>query len=145
VDTVYQQPIKLTIMSYILTVHITKELVEQTKMCGFLPSGKRSDDEENPINTTCLFAEAFRTIFPQAWVDEAEVWPFGISGPPMPLPDQATSLIQLFDMLGPTERVATIHEEDINIPIPDYILEKLDISEVTRQLENHPVLSLTDK
>lgn len=113
-----------------LKIKITKDILVRSSFC-----------DGSKINENCAFAVALRDIFPDARVGYTTVFLstseayFGIS-------QDMTDFIREFDHSTPEER-KTLPEQEFEVEIPDYILETINIDEVTETLKDHPVLTLT--
>jgi hypothetical protein len=117
----------------ILTITVTKEILEASKNCG----------EEKPasISESCAIAFAVRDIFPEATVTLKNIYPFLFSSSEILLPPVACEFIKTFDMSTPEER-PLLPELSFDIEIPEDVIEQIDISEISKLLEGHPTLKL---
>jgi hypothetical protein len=124
----------------ILTITVTKEILEASKMCG------RFDKQQvGGIGENCAVALAVRDIFPNAYVATEVICPLGISvgahQAEIKLPREVSDFIRVFDFANPEKRIQ-LPELSFDINIPDSIIEQIDISEISKLLEGHPTLKL---
>lgn len=120
-----------------LTITVTKEILEKSKMCG-QPDGPRF------IPENCALALAVREIFPAASVSGRYLRPFGYeigNDAELWMPESMTRFIHLFDRT-PCEQRPNLPEQTFELELPDWVIDRIDISEITRALENHPNLKL---
>lgn len=115
-----KQFIKQYIMSTTLTIHITKEVLEESKNC----SGAKG--------RTCAVAVAIRHIWPKAYVctDEAYLngkWYKDVAK----LPLMAQNFIDGFDRSTPEVRIA-MEPISFNIVVPDEVINQINIDEVLK-------------
>jgi hypothetical protein len=122
-------------MSVKLKISITKEIIMQTRYC-------RSNDN---TGKNCAIAVGIRDIFPRAYVEAEEIYPFGFRGSylfnSIKLPAKARNFIQKFDYATVQERLK-MKPIEFEISIPDKVLEKINISELAPLLQNHLTLEL---
>lgn len=130
-----------------LTIKVTKEILERSKMCGEI------ENSIGRLNTHCAIALAARDIFPNAIVEQTYIAPFpkkfaDYMGSKawgdqhiIELPLTAIGFISSFDRATPEVRVK-MPELEFTVDIPDNVIEQINIDEIKPLLENHPTLSL---
>ncbi len=112
-----------------LKIAITKEIIEQCKNCG-------SENEEHEIGKNCAVAFALTDIFPNVYVTNYYIFPFGIDCEnvhvlKIQLPIIAQQFIKLFDGFRLTPKLRLILPEfEFTIDIPDEVIEQINIDEV---------------
>jgi hypothetical protein len=121
-----------------LKITLTKEILEQSKMCGLLPEHNGTGNGDR-----CAIAMAVHPVFPLAYVCTDEIHPYGVGGGTaiILLPTIARNFINCFDFKSPDERVK-MSPVFFEIEIPDEIIEKINIDELRPLLTNHPTLEL---
>lgn len=151
---------------YTLKIKVTKEILKKSAMCGF-KNGKFSSEENKNIGANCALSLAVRDIFPNAWVGrdflctdsdlffrmseerkETGVNKFTSAMEEHPskfmfISREMTRFIEHFNLFSPEERKG-MQEEEFDLPIPDAVIDAIDIEEVKKVLENSPVLSLEE-
>ncbi len=110
-------------------IRVTKEIIEQSKQCGF-------NDEVEIIGKNCAIANALKDIFPDVMVTGHHIYPFGIDeyeesdDPKIPIPEVAQNFIRVFDSLAAIPNVRTrLPEFEFEISIPDEVISMIDIDE----------------
>lgn len=122
-----------------LRIDVTKEILTKAQYCG--KKIARSTGEN------CAIALAVRDIFPEAFVSHENIYPFAPEDGKrdyksrIDLPLEAQDFIVDFDNAEPEER-CQMDPISFEIEVPDVTLEKINISEITKQLESHPYLTL---
>jgi hypothetical protein len=117
-----------------LKISVTKEILEESKMCGY----------DNPnVGRNCALALAVRDIFPSAYIRLESI---SIKGQhdiktQIRLPVVASIFIAEFDQNSPDERAA-MQPLSFEIDIPDEVINRIDITEVTELLKDHKTLQL---
>ena len=128
-----------------LKIKVTKQILEESKYCGMNMQ-------------SCAVARAVRDIFPNASVHFKHIFPFGTLefshesnvdkivkklgvGGVINLPEDATDFIRQFDSC-PNICRSSLPEIEFEISIPDEVIEKININEITPLLQNHPTLEL---
>ena len=112
-----------------LKIAITKEIIAHCKNCG-------NDDEEHEIGNNCAVAFALADIFPNVYVTNYYIFPFGIANEKVqnlkiPLPLIAQQFIKLFDGFRFTPKLRLLLPEfEFIIDIPDEVIEQINIDEV---------------
>jgi len=136
-----------------LTVNITQEILEKSKMCGI-------GEEKNSgmIGQNCAIGCAIVDLFGlRSWVGcshiiiyEGDIDPstssFGEIVGSIPLPIEAFEFIEKFDRSSPTDRV-NIKPFNFNIEVPDDLLETLvplNMDEIRNLISNSKSLSLVE-
>ena len=118
-----------------LKISITKEIIEHCKNCG-------NQNEENEVFKNCAIAVALMDVFPDVYVTNYYIFPFGIEYEKLqalkiPLPIVAQQFIKLFDGFRLTPRLRLMLPEfDFMIDIPDNVIEQINIDEVRELIEN---------
>ena len=117
-------------------IRITKEIIENCKYCGTGNSGQ-------DIGSSCAIAFALKDIFPDVYVTDCYIFPFGIDGVngkniTIMLPVIAQQFIKLFDgfSLMPNLRTS-LPEFDFIIDIPTEVLEFINIDEVRELIQEN--------
>jgi len=114
-----------------LKISITKEIVEQCKHCG---------NDEDEIGRNCAVAFALADIFPDVYVTNYCIFPFGIGSQKdqalkIPLPVIAQQFIKLFDGFYLTPRLRLLLPEfEFTIDVPDEVIAQINIDEVRELL-----------
>ncbi len=112
-----------------LKITITKEIIEQSKNCG-------NTNEEQEIGKNCAVAFALADIFPNIYVTNYYLFPFGIEYEneqtlKVPLPIIAQQFIKLFDAFRLTPKLRLLLPEfEFTIDLPDEVIEQINIDEV---------------
>lgn len=125
---------------YTLKIKITKELLKESRYC------QRKND-------SCVFARAFRDFFPDAIVGYTVIYPFGIESHntiPVDIENQIAfattqdidNYIRIFDSV---HDVTLLREQEFELSIPDWVIEKINIDEIKPLLVNHKNLELISK
>ncbi|MBA2562481.1 MAG: hypothetical protein H0V14_06130 [Chitinophagaceae bacterium] len=121
-------------MSFQLKISITKEIIEQCQNCG-------SKNEKYEIGKNCAVAFALIDIFPDAYVTNYYIYPFGIEHKKqpvlkIPLPIIAQQFINLFDAFPLTPNLRLLLPEfEFTIDVPDEVIEQINIDEVSELIE----------
>ena len=116
-------------MSLQLKISITKEIIEQCSHCG-------NGNEEHEIGRNCAVAFALIDIFPNVYVTNYYIFPFGIEYKNeqtlrIPLPIIAQQFIKLFDGFRLTPKLRLILPEfEFTIDVHDEVIEQINIDEV---------------
>src|SRR6476620_136558 len=117
-----------------LKIAITKQILEQCKNCG-------NEMEEHEIGNNCAVAFALMDIFPNVYVTNYFIFPFGMENEreqnlKIPLPVVAQQFIKLFDGFRLTPKLRLLLPEfEFNIDVHDEVIEQINIDEV-RELIN---------
>jgi hypothetical protein len=111
-------------------IRITKEILEHCKNCG-------TENSRQDIGSNCAVAFALKDIFPDVFVTDCYIFPFGtdaVKGKNIKImmPVIAQQFIKLFDgfYLMPNLRTA-LPEFEFTINIADEVLDLINIDEVT--------------
>ena len=117
-----------------LKISITKEIIERSIHCG-------SGNGGHEIGRNCAVAFALSDIFPDVYVTNYYISPFGIEYEKeealnIPLPTIAQQFIKLFDgfHLIPKLRLL-LPEFEFTIDVPDEVIEQINIDEVRELIE----------
>lgn len=145
--------VKLLTMSIKIKIRVTKEILAKSKQCEM---------------KSCAFAHAVRDILPDAAVFADRIIPFSSEHVPssfdkrgpfcvkeevlsasIPLleykqigfgiPHDMKKFIRAFD---DAKQISRMKEKEFELKIPDWVVDRINITEVTRILENHPTLTL---
>jgi hypothetical protein len=116
-----------------IRIHVTKEILERSKMCGELQETER-------VSKHCAISLAVIDLFPNAittnWIYIDEHDSLGIS-----MPRHAHEFIVSFDSKTPGERVK-MEEISFEIDVPDSVIEKIGITEAQEIIKNSKTLEL---
>jgi len=117
-------------------IRITKEIIERCKDCG-------TEGNIRDIGNNCAVAFALKDIFPDVYVTDCYIFPFGIDSQKgkdikILLPVIAEQFIKLFDgfYLMPNLRTS-LPEFEFIINIPAEVLDLINIDEVTTLIEGN--------
>ena len=116
-------------MPFQLKISIVKEIIEQCKNCG-------NENEEHEIGKNCAVAVALIDIFPNVYVTNYYISPFGIDHEKehilrIPLPIVAQQFIKLFDAFRLTPKLRLLLPEfEFTIDVHDEVIEQINIDEV---------------
>ena len=112
-----------------LKITITKDIIRHCKNCG-------RQNEEDEIGKNCAIALAIKDIFPNVYITNYYILPFGIRHEndntlKIQLPVIAQQFIKLFDgfYLTPNLRLL-LPEFEFDIDIPDAVIEQINIDEI---------------
>jgi len=110
-------------------IKITKEILEHCKNCG-------TENSRHDIGSNCAVAFALKDIFPDVYVTDCYIFPFGVDAAngkniKIMLPVIAQQFIKLFDgfYLMPNLRTS-LPEFEFSININDEVLDLINIDEV---------------
>lgn len=129
-----------------LKIKVTKEILEESKDCTY------SNDEYNSragYETNCAIAKAIIQLLPGAFVDGEHIAFYSSYETyrrkqplvKIPLPKSAKLFIDEFDCADPEER-AQMKPMSFTVDVPDYLIERIGISEVHRILKESKTLEL---
>jgi hypothetical protein len=127
-----------------LRISVTKEILEESKWCGF------GSGENEPINKNCAISLAVRDIWPDAIVENAFMVAYpewGInyciadSKDKIKLPQIARSFICDFDGSEPCERTQ-IPPISFEVDVADEVINRINIDEIKELLKDHSTLQL---
>ena len=113
-------------------IAITKEIIEHCKNCG---------NEAHTIEKNCAVAFALMDIFPDVYVTNYYIFPFGIDFEKekdikIPMPVIAQQFIKLFDGFYLTPKLRLLLPEfEFAINIPDEVIEQINIDEVRELID----------
>ena len=129
-QTAYIYGNNLRAMPVRFTIMVTKDIIKKCKNCGI---------ELHVAERNCAVAIALRDIFPNVYVTNCSIYPFGINFKnateiKIPLPVIAQQFIKLFDGFSHIPQLRlSLPEFEFCVEIPDDVIEQIDIEEV-RQL-----------
>ena len=111
------------------TISVTKEIIEHCKSCG-------TENNKWEIGSNCAVAFALKHIFPDVYVTDCYIFPFGMNtengkGMKIAMPVIAQQFIKLFDgfYLMPNLR-PLLPEFEFTIDIPAEVIDQVNIDEV---------------
>ena len=114
-------------------IAITKEVIAQCINCGI-------EGDNRLVENNCAIAMALSDIFPEVYVTNRYIFPFGIDHEKklqMPIPIIAQQFIKLFDGFRLTPRLRLLLPEfEFTIDIPDEIIDQINIEDVRFLIEN---------
>ncbi len=109
------------------TIVVTKDIIKKCRNCGI---------ELHVAERDCAVALALRDIFPNVYVTNYSIYPFGIDLKKdkeikIPLPVVAQQFIKLFDGFSHMPQLRLLLPEfEFSVEIPDDVIEQIDIEEV---------------
>jgi hypothetical protein len=116
-------------------IKVTKNILELSKECG-------THNDPETIGNNCAIALALKDIFPEVFVTNSDICPFGIdqkNNPKtlsIPMPKIARDFVKVFDSLSAVHKLRLhLPEFEFSIDIPDDIISDIDIEEVKDLLE----------
>ena len=119
-------------MPFQINISITKEIIEHCKNCG-------NENEEDEVGKRCAVAFALAEIFPNVYVSNYYIYPFGVEKEEtlkLQLPVIAQQFIKLFDSFHVVPKLRLLLPEfEFNIDVHDEVIEQINIDEV-RELIN---------
>lgn len=117
-------------------IRITKDILERSKDCG-----TKNDNRE--IGRNCAVAVALKDIFPDVYVTNYYIYPFGVEAEKgkdikIAMPLVAQQFIKLFDgfYLMPNLRVL-LPEFEFAIDIPEEAIDEINIDELKELIDDH--------
>ena len=116
-------------MSVQYKIRITKEIIEHCKNCGV-------ENSRRDIGRNCAVAFALKDIFPDVYVTDCYIFPFGNDSEKeknikIMLPVIAQQFIKLFDGFRLTPNLRLLPPEfEFMVEIPDEVIEQINIDEV---------------
>ena len=114
-------------------IAITKEVIAQCINCGI-------EGDNRLVENNCAIAMALSDIFPDVYVTNRYIFPFGIDHEKklqIPIPIIAEQFIKLFDGFKLTPRLRLLLPEfEFMIDIPDEVIEQINIDDVRLFIEN---------
>jgi hypothetical protein len=129
-------------MSVQFKISITKDIIHQSKNCGI-------DNDLYKMGTDCAVAVALQDIFPQVYVTNFYIFPFGIENNEVKhlkiaLPLVAQQFVKLFDgfWFAPNLRLM-LPEFQFTVDVPNEIINVIDIDEVKEIISNKQRLNLS--
>jgi hypothetical protein len=119
-------------------IRITKEIIEQCKNCG-------ATNDQFEIGRNCAIALALQNIFPEVYVTNYYIFPFGIADEKradikIMLPVIAQQFIKLFDgfYLMPNLRLL-LPEFEFSIDVPNEFIDEINIDEIKELIKNRNI------
>lgn len=110
-------------------IAITKEILEHSKHCG-------TGNDAHNIGSNCAIAVALVDIFPDVYVTNNYIFPFGIDSEKekalkITMPVIAQQFIKLFDGFCHTPKLRLLLPEfELVIDVPDEVIEQINIDEI---------------
>ena len=118
------------------TIRITKAILEHCKKCG-------TENNKQEIGNNCAVAFALKDIFPDVYVTDYYIFPFGIDAGKgknikITMPVIAQQFIKLFDgfFLMPNLRLL-LPEFEFTISIPPEVIDQVNIDEIMELIKDH--------
>lgn len=118
------------------TIRITKEIIERCKSCG-------TESNKREIGSNCAVAFTLKDIFPDVYVTNYYIFPFGIDSEKgedmkIAMPDIAQQFIKLFDgfYLMPNLR-PLLPEFEFILNIPGEVIDQINIDEVMELIKGN--------
>jgi hypothetical protein len=119
-------------------IRITRDIIEQCKNCG-------SGNDQFEIGRNCAIALALQDIFPDVYVTNYYIFPFGINDEKRKdikifLPVIAQQFIKLFDgfSLMPNLRLM-LPEFEFAIDVPDEVIDEVNIDEIKELIKSRNI------
>lgn len=116
-------------------IRITKKIIAHCKNCG-------AENNKAEINRNCAIAFALKDIFPDVYVTNYYIFPFGIDDEKLEdvkisMPVIAQQFVKLFDgfYLTPDLRLL-LPEFEFTINIPDKAINRINIDEIKALINN---------
>jgi hypothetical protein len=126
---------KLKIMPVQFNIRITKDIIEHCKNCG-------AENDNREIGRNCAVAYALKDIFPNVYVTNYYIFPFGINAKKgedikIAVPLIVQQFIKLFDgfYLMPNLRVL-LPEFEFTIIVPEEVIDEINIDELKELIGN---------
>jgi hypothetical protein len=107
-----------------IKIHVTKDILEKTKMCGEI-------EEQRELASNCAISVAVREIFPYALVGCSTIEVQGSTI--IKLPIKACNFVSAFDRNFPEERVL-MDPISFDIEVPEKVINSIGISQVEKIL-----------
>jgi hypothetical protein len=133
-------------------VNVTKEVLERTRFCGIdKRTGIKLEASKSNTGRNCGIGDAVSDLLPTAWVglfsiqlyDAVPDWEYTgehYSFHDIPLPDEAREFISEFDNSTPEQRAA-MQPISFTIEVPDSVIDKIGIEQVTEILSKSETLT----
>jgi hypothetical protein len=119
-------------------IKITRHIIEQCKNCG-------ATNDQFEIGRNCAVALALQDIFPEVYVTNYYIFPFGIADEKradikIMLPVIAQQFIKLFDgfYLMPNLRLL-LPEFEFAIDVPDEVIDEINIDEIKELIKSRNI------
>ena len=119
-------------------IRITRDIIEQCKNCG-------AGNDQFEIGRNCAIALALQDIFPDVYVTNYYIFPFGINDEKRKdikilLPVIAQQFIKLFDgfYLIPQLRLL-LPEFEFAIDVPDEVINEINIDEIKQLIKSRNI------
>jgi hypothetical protein len=112
------------------TVKVTRDILELSKECG-------THNDIDTIGSNCAIALALKEIFPDIFVSDQHIYPFGIdennetNNLTIPMPKIARDFVRVFDSLSAVHNLRPrLPEFEFSIDLPDAVIAEINIDEV---------------
>ena len=128
-------------MSVQLKISVTREIIKQCKHCGI-------GNDKYEIGKNCAVAIAVADIFPDAYVTNYYIYPFGLEYEKedklkIALPLVAQQFIKLFDSFSVIPKLRLLLPEfEFSIDVSDEVIEHINIDEVRDLIRGNKFLQL---
>ena len=122
-------------MSIQFKIKITKDIIDKTKYCG-------AESDIYEMGRNCAVAFALHDIFPEVFVTNFFIFPFGVDNNAdtnlkIPLPLIVQQFIKLFDGFRITPNLRLLLPEfEFTIDIPAEVINAVNIDEVKELISN---------
>jgi len=120
-------------------IRITKDIIEQCKNCG-------TENNQFELSRNCAIAIALQDIFPDVYVTNYFIFPFGIDDEKRKdikilLPLIAQQFIKLFDgfFLIPHLRLL-LPEFEFTIDVPSEVIDEINIDEIKELIKSRDTI-----
>jgi len=134
----FERMIKSASMPLQFRIKITRSIIEQCKNCG-------ATNDQFEIGRNCAIALALQDIFPDVYVTNYYIFPFGITDKKradikIMLPVIAQQFIKLFDgfYLMPNLRLL-LPEFEFPIDVPDEFIDEINIDEIKELIKSRNI------
>ena len=111
-------------------IKVTKNILELSKACGI-------NNDRNTNGNNCAIACALKDIFPDVFVSDYVIYPFGINinqetnNLAIVMPKIARDFVSLFDSLVAVHNLRPcLPEFEFSIDIPDSVISEINIDEI---------------
>ncbi len=112
------------------TIKIDRHILKLSKECG-------TQNDTGTIGNTCAIALALKDIFPEVFISDYNIYPFGrdennkTDNLAMPLPKIARDFVRVFDSLSGVHNLRLLLPEfEFTIDVPDAVISEINIDEI---------------
>jgi hypothetical protein len=129
-------------MSIQFKISITKDIIDRAKHCG-------TENDIYQMGRNCAIALALKDIFPEVYVTNYLIFPFGIDANDekdvkIPLPTIAQQFIKLFDGFHLTPNLRLLLPEfEFVIDIPAEVINAINIDEIKELISNREKVAVS--